>query len=75
MLRLIINGEAAERRAATVAELLREEGLDAAPPPPGRPGRRIAVARNGALVPASQWAATRLETGDAIEIVRPVAGG
>ncbi len=38
-------------------------------------GKRIAVERNGAIVPKSQHAHTRCATGDAIEIVVAVGGG
>ncbi len=37
--------------------------------------RRIAVARNGEVVPRSAWANTRLARGDALEILTAVAGG
>lgn len=37
--------------------------------------RRVAVARNGAVVPRSAWEQTSLDEGDAIEVLAPVAGG
>lgn len=37
--------------------------------------RRVAVALNGDVVPRSAWNATRLVTGDSIEVLAPVAGG
>jgi len=37
--------------------------------------RRVAVALNGDVVPRSAWDATRLVTGDSIEVLAPVAGG
>jgi len=37
--------------------------------------RRVAVARNGEVVPRSAWDATRLRDGDAVEVLAPVAGG
>jgi len=37
--------------------------------------RRVAVARNGEVVPRSAWEATRLRDGDAVEVLAPVAGG
>jgi sulfur carrier protein len=37
--------------------------------------RRVAVARNGEVVPRSAWEATRLHDGDAVEVLAPVAGG
>jgi sulfur carrier protein len=36
---------------------------------------RVAVARNGDVVPRSAWAATRLTTGDVLEVLAPTAGG
>ena len=38
-------------------------------------GRRIAVERNGAIVPRSQWAACVIVEGDRIEVVGAVGGG
>ena len=37
--------------------------------------RRVAVARNGEVVPRSAWEATRLRDGDAVEVLAAVAGG
>ena len=37
--------------------------------------RRVAVARNGEVVPRSAWETTRLADGDAVEVLAPVAGG
>ncbi|WP_409332956.1 sulfur carrier protein ThiS [Trujillonella humicola] len=36
---------------------------------------RVAVARNGDVVPRSAWATTRLAAGDALEVLAPTAGG
>jgi sulfur carrier protein len=38
-------------------------------------GKRIAVERNGEIVPKSRYGDTRFEPGDAIEIVVAVGGG
>ena len=38
-------------------------------------GRGLAVAVNGRLVRRADWAATPLEPGDAVEIVRAMQGG
>jgi len=38
-------------------------------------GKRLAVERNGEIVPRSQYAKTRLAEGDALEIVVAVGGG
>jgi sulfur carrier protein len=51
---------------STVAALVAERG--------GRHDR-IAVARNGDVVPRSCWAATRLSPGDDLEVLAPTAGG
>jgi sulfur carrier protein len=37
--------------------------------------RRVAVARNGEVVPRGEWETTRLAAGDAVEVLAPVAGG
>ena len=62
-----VNGEQRSVAAAlSVAELLREMGLE---------GKRLAVERNGEIVPKSNHAATPLAEGDRIEIVIAVGGG
>ena len=67
MLRLTVNGEPVEvPPASTVADLL--STLDTA-------GKRVAVERNGEIVPRSQHAATALAVGDRLEIVIAVGGG
>lgn len=38
-------------------------------------GDRIAMERNGEIVPRAQWRATTLQSGDRIEIVHFVGGG
>jgi sulfur carrier protein len=62
-----VNGE---RRAlaagTTVAALLAELGFS---------GRRVAVERNGEIVPRSRHDSTELAAGDRIEIVVAVGGG
>ena len=50
----------------TVRDLVEELNLS---------GRRIAVERNGDIVPRSQYAATAIAPGDRIEIVGAVGGG
>ncbi|MDE2229857.1 MAG: sulfur carrier protein ThiS [Alphaproteobacteria bacterium] len=62
-----INGRDERLAAATVAELLRIRGID-------KP-RGIAVAVNGAIVPARRWSEVALAPGDAVEIVKPFGGG
>lgn len=67
MLTLKINGESREFAAPlTVAELIEHLGFA---------GKRIAVERNGEIVPKSQHAATPLASGDQLEIVVAVGGG
>jgi sulfur carrier protein len=64
---LTVNGAPAELADdATVADLVaaRAPGHD-----------RVAVARNGDVVPRSSWTATRLAPGDAVEVLAPTAGG
>jgi sulfur carrier protein len=41
----------------------------------GYTGKRMAVERNGAIVPKSQHATVQLENGDELEIVIAVGGG
>ncbi len=41
----------------------------------GHAGRRIAIERNGEIVPRSRFADTVLEDGDTVEIVVAVGGG
>lgn len=41
----------------------------------GLTGKRIALERNGEIVPRSQFASQQLEDGDTLEIVAAVGGG
>lgn len=67
MIRLSINGEARAFRAPLdVASLIEALGLG---------GRKVAVERNGEIVPRSLHAATPLADGDRLEIVVAVGGG
>jgi len=50
----------------TVAELVRALKLE---------GKRIAVERNGEIVPRSRYAETRVAAGDELEVVAAVGGG
>lgn len=65
-MRLKVNGEEKELHASTIALLLQELSL---------PSIGIAVARNGKVVRRDEHAATPLEEGDEIEIIRAVQGG
>jgi len=62
-----VNGEDYELpEALTVAELVERVGLS---------GQRIALERNSEIVPRSEYATTKLEPGDRVEIVRAIGGG
>jgi len=65
-LKILVNGEAAETGAATLAELLAELGYEAS---------QVATARNGDFVPKAARGDTQLAADDAIEIVAPRQGG
>ena len=62
-----VNGKEEALSAVTVAELLAARGIMRA--------KGVAVALNGAVVPASSWAEARLASGDQVEIVKPFGGG
>jgi len=62
-----VNGKEEELQAATVAELLSARGIMRA--------KGVAVAVNGAVVPAGLWASSPLTSGDQVEIVKPFGGG
>ena len=62
-----VNGEnRAAAPGASVADLLRELGLDAG---------RVAIERNFEILPRPQWAQTLIAAGDRYEIVQFVGGG
>jgi sulfur carrier protein len=67
-MRLTINGapRAFDPTVRTVAELLRALALE---------GKRIAVEKNGVIVPKSRHADTSIAEGDKLEIVGAVGGG
>ena len=67
MITVTINGEPREfERALHFTELVDRLGLG---------GKRIAVERNGEIVPRSQFSARSLANGDKLEIVVAVGGG
>jgi sulfur carrier protein len=67
MIEIVLNGAARQFEAAlTVIALLEREGLL---------GKRVAVERNGEIVPKSLHATTPVESGDQLEIVVAVGGG
>ncbi len=64
---IVLNGVPKQLPALlTVAALLEAEGLA---------GKRVAVEKNGEIVPKSQHAAVTVRAGDRIEIVVAVGGG
>ena len=67
-MRILLNGHRRELEGnqPNVAKLIREIGLE---------GKRIAVERNGEIVPRSRYAETPLAEGDKLEIVGAVGGG
>lgn len=68
MIQLTINGNARQFDVPklNVAELVDKLGLT---------GKRLAIERNGEIVPRSQFADTALTAGDKLEIVGAVGGG
>jgi sulfur carrier protein len=67
VLEVTINGDSRQfGRALAVTELLDELALA---------GKRVAIERNGEIVPRSRYAETRLANGDQLEIVVAVGGG
>ncbi len=67
-MQLTINGASRvfAQPITAVADLVRLLGLE---------GKRIAIERNGAIVPKSRYADTPLAEGDRLEIVGAVGGG
>lgn len=65
--RLTVNGEAVDVAPGTTVALLLAS-LDTA-------GKRVAVERNGEIVPRSAHGSTVLQAGDRLEIVVAVGGG
>jgi sulfur carrier protein len=61
-----LNGENIDLAARTIGELVDAQGWA---------GRRIAIERNGAIVPRSCYADTALCSGDTLEVVVAVGGG
>lgn len=67
MIQLSVNGRVQSvEPGADVARLLQMLELS---------GKRVAVEKNGEIVPRSRYAETRLADGDALEIVVAVGGG
>lgn len=67
MIGLSINGKPRQFESAIMmADLIRDLGLE---------DKRIAVERNGEIVPRSEFVSVELADGDTIEIVGAVGGG
>jgi sulfur carrier protein len=67
VIQLSVNGQVRQvEPGANVARLL--EALEMS-------GKRVAVEKNGEIVPRSRYSDTRLAEGDALEIVVAVGGG
>lgn len=67
MLTIRLNGEPRDVREPALAPLLAELGIE--------PGRGVAVALNGEVVPRSAWADASLSADDELEIVGARQGG
>lgn len=66
-MKVTVNGEERQARpGTTVATLVETLGLS---------GRRIAVERNGNIIPHSAYGEERLEDGDQLEIIHAIGGG
>lgn len=63
---ITVNGSPSEGAGWRLLDFLREKGYDPA---------RIAVERNGAILPRSRFGETWLDEGDVLEIVQFVGGG
>ena len=68
MIELVVNGtlRRLSPAPATVADLVRALALT---------GKRIAVERNGEIVPKGRYDSTAIQPGDRLEIVAAVGGG
>ena len=66
-MKITVNGDATDvPEGASVGDLVRERVDDR---------RRVAVARNGEVVPRAAWDSTPLSELDTVEVLAPVAGG
>jgi sulfur carrier protein len=61
-----LNGEALQLSPCSVEQLLAQRGWA---------GKRVAIERNGTIVPRSRYPGTHLEAGDTLEVVVAVGGG
>ena len=68
-MKLVVNGSLLEvAKGHTVSDVVKRVA-------PDRPTRGTAVARNGEVVPRSEWEAVALEDGDRIEVLHAIGGG
>jgi sulfur carrier protein len=66
-MKILVNGTAADLPpGSSVGDLVRSRVDDR---------RRVAVARNGEVVPRAEWDTTALAESDAVEVLAPQAGG
>ena len=65
-MKLVLNGKDREVNATQVESLVAELGL---------PLAAALVEHNGTALLRSEWATTKLQPGDRLEIIRMVAGG
>lgn len=61
-----VNGEGLDISGKNLSEFLIQAGYDL---------KRIAVERNGEIVPKAQYETVLLQDGDSVEVVRFVGGG
>ena len=66
MICIQLNGETQTVAPCTLLELLEHHGWV---------GKRVAIERNGAIVPKSQYPKVQLQSGDLLEVVVAVGGG
>lgn len=66
LLSLTVNGDSRQTSASTVADFVREIGLDP---------KKVAVEHNGEIAPRSTLQDAALSDGDVLEIVHFVGGG
>jgi sulfur carrier protein len=65
---IFVNGEPRERAGATIAELLRDLGVEAR-------ARGVAVAVDGEVVPRAEWPERRVNEGERVEALSAMQGG
>ncbi len=65
---LVVNGDTREVGEETMLEDLVPQSRDPI-------AKGIAIARNGEVVPRSQWSAVQVRAGDRIEILNAIGGG